>query len=226
VESATQSRGRIAEEDHPGEVVVCIADSALRVKVAAILRGEEQLRVTSTHAELVARLGPRLRCVILGARRPDRELAAEVELIHRDLRVPMILIVGRAGAADVRRALDAGFDGVVDAGRLAETLRPTLAAVAAGQSCVPGRTRAELALGVLTTREKQILALVAAELTNAQIAARLYLAESTVKSHLSSAFRKLNVSSRHEAADLIRDSENSRVLGIPTYSEVRTAAIV
>jgi DNA-binding NarL/FixJ family response regulator len=42
-------------------------------------------------------------------------------------------------------------------------------------------------------------------LTNAQIADRLGLSESTVKSHLSSAFTKLGVASRAEAAALIRD---------------------
>jgi DNA-binding NarL/FixJ family response regulator len=42
-------------------------------------------------------------------------------------------------------------------------------------------------------------------LTNAQIADQLGLSESTVKSHLSSAFTKLGVASRAEAAALIRD---------------------
>ena len=39
--------------------------------------------------------------------------------------------------------------------------------------------------------------------TNSQIASELFLAESTVKSHLSSAFGKLGVSSRSEAAAVI-----------------------
>ena len=66
----------------------------------------------------------------------------------------------------------------------------------------------------LTTREKQILALVITGLTNAQIAGRLFLAESTIKSHLSSAFSKLGVSSRYEAATVILDSERGGGLGI------------
>jgi DNA-binding NarL/FixJ family response regulator len=43
--------------------------------------------------------------------------------------------------------------------------------------------------------------------TNAAIAAKLFLAESTVKSHLSSAFTKLGVHSRHEAAALLADPD-------------------
>ena len=51
--------------------------------------------------------------------------------------------------------------------------------------------------------------------TNAQIADELGLAESTVKSHLSSAFAKLGVASRAEAAALIRDQLNGPGLDAP-----------
>jgi hypothetical protein len=49
---------------------------------------------------------------------------------------------------------------------------------------------------------------------NSQIAERLFLAESTVKSHLSSAFRKLGVRSRNEAVDLILNPERGLGMGI------------
>jgi DNA-binding NarL/FixJ family response regulator len=51
-------------------------------------------------------------------------------------------------------------------------------------------------------------------LTNSQIASELFLAESTVKSHLSSAFAKLGVSSRSEAVAVILDPERGPGLGI------------
>ena len=66
----------------------------------------------------------------------------------------------------------------------------------------------------LTTREKETLALSSRGLTNAQIALKLFLAESTVKSHLSSAFSKLGVSSRYEAATVILDPDRGSGLGI------------
>ncbi|MEZ5062948.1 MAG: helix-turn-helix transcriptional regulator [Solirubrobacterales bacterium] len=51
-------------------------------------------------------------------------------------------------------------------------------------------------------------------MSNAELASELFLTESTVKSHLSSAFAKLNVSSRHEAARLVLDPVRGPALGI------------
>jgi RNA polymerase sigma factor (sigma-70 family) len=51
-------------------------------------------------------------------------------------------------------------------------------------------------LEVLTVREREIVTLVAAGLTNRQIAERLYLSRKTVETHLSRAFAKLDVRSR------------------------------
>jgi DNA-binding NarL/FixJ family response regulator len=52
------------------------------------------------------------------------------------------------------------------------------------------------ALPGLTTREKEVLQLVAAGLTNAEIAARLFRSERTIEQHLHSIYRKLGSSSR------------------------------
>jgi DNA-binding CsgD family transcriptional regulator len=65
-----------------------------------------------------------------------------------------------------------------------------------------------VAWGTFSLREKQVLQLVADGLTNAEIACRLFLSESTVKSHLSSSFRKLGVSSRSEAAAVVLDADH------------------
>ncbi len=51
-------------------------------------------------------------------------------------------------------------------------------------------------LSGLTAREKEVAALVFEGLTNAEIAARLYLSEVTVKKHLKSIYEKQNVSNR------------------------------
>ncbi len=51
----------------------------------------------------------------------------------------------------------------------------------------------------LTTRETEVLGLVALGLTNQQIAARLFLSRRTVEQHLSSIYNRLGVSTRAAA---------------------------
>ena len=54
-------------------------------------------------------------------------------------------------------------------------------------------------------REKEILELLVAGMTNRQIGDRLYLSESTVKTHVTAAFAKLGVRSRKDAAAILLD---------------------
>jgi DNA-binding NarL/FixJ family response regulator len=107
--------------------------------------------------------------------------------------------------AAARKAINAGADGLISEDELETTLVPTLRAVLSGLVCVPSIMRAPLETESLSMREKQVLSMVVTGFTNAEIATKLYLAESTVKSHLSSAYNKLGVASRKDAASLIMD---------------------
>ena len=115
----------------------------------------------------------------------------------------------------IRRAVEAGADGVVFESDLEATLAPTVRVILAGQIAVPQARRREVDRPTLSGREKQVLALVATGKSNKAIAGELFLAESTVKCHLSSAFSKLGVRSRNEAADLVLHSGSE--LGFSMY---------
>lgn len=53
---------------------------------------------------------------------------------------------------------------------------------------------------VLTSREIEVIGLIAEGLINKEIAKKLYISEKTVKNHVSNIFKKLNVSDRTQAA--------------------------
>ena len=59
-------------------------------------------------------------------------------------------------------------------------------------------------LGLLSARQREILGYVVEGLSNAEIARRLFLSESTIKQHLRTAYKLLGVSNRTEAANLFR----------------------
>jgi DNA-binding NarL/FixJ family response regulator len=60
-------------------------------------------------------------------------------------------------------------------------------------------------LGGLTARQGEILEMVVEGLSNAEIAGRLYLSESTIKQHLRAVYKELGVRNRTQAAKLMRE---------------------
>ncbi len=81
----------------------------------------------------------------------------------------------------------------------------------------PRKEQEEDVLPGLTEREREILELIGEGLTNRQIGRRLYLAEKTVKNHISRLLAKLGVERRIQAAviatearDRLRHDGNSR----------------
>jgi two-component system response regulator DevR len=131
------------------------------------------------------------------------ELENDAKTLRR--RLPdthLVAVLREMSGAAAMKALALGFTGVVREREASIALAPTVRAVCAGQVVAPRQTRGQVARHALTERERAVMRLLQQGLTNAEIAARLFLAESTVKGHISLAFSKLGVRSRKEALEL------------------------
>jgi DNA-binding NarL/FixJ family response regulator len=145
----------------------------------------------------------------------------EAPALVRDLRNRMrdIVILAIAPESEKKRAkelLRTGASAVVFENRIESSLACTLRSAWAGQVIMPAELYPQTQRYPLSSREKQVLGLVVMGFTNGEIASKLYLAESTVKSHLSSSFNKLGVRSRSEATALILDPSEGLGVGILT----------
>ncbi len=104
---------------------------------------------------------------------------------------------------EIQAALDAGALGYLQKSASRDELLAALRAVAQGRrSLAPELERrlAELRRGPsITSREREILALIAAGRANKEIAAGLGISEDTVKRHVSHILEKLNVHDRAQA---------------------------
>jgi DNA-binding NarL/FixJ family response regulator len=187
-----------------GRIALCAADETIRARIeAALAFGGYETAVTGTTVEELidtARQTPPalqiLACQFEPFMPTDQLGPVRSELGDTPL---IVVAVGFLGAA-CRKLVRREVDGLVHEAQIEEALVATVDAVLADQLCFPASMRGTVAGPVFSHREKQVLELLLAGLTNGEIAAQLYLSESTVKSHLASTFRKLGVSSRVEAA--------------------------
>jgi DNA-binding NarL/FixJ family response regulator len=158
----------------------------------------------------------------------DIEVVREMAILRRlrrELPDPSIVVVSApAQGTGVRRALDAGADAIVFEPVIDSALAITVLAVVSGQLAVPRDFRASVERPAFSHRERQVLSLVARGLTNSEIGKSLFLSESTIKSHLSSAFAKLGVRSRKEAAAVFRDRQQTISLGLADLDATPIAA--
>jgi len=139
----------------------------------------------------------------------------EVQCLAAEMPAVKIIVTAAAdGGRGVRRALRAGARGFVPNSDVDGCLLATIQAAVAGQVCVPCGAQVQLVRPALSHLEKKILELIAQGLTNNEIAGRLFLAESTVKTHVSTCFRKIGVASRAEAAAVVLDPASAIELGI------------
>jgi len=132
---------------------------------------------------------PECRVVVLTTYADDRSV---VEALRAGARG---FLTKDAGAEEIQRAIEA-----VLAGRAAidPAVQHHLVAAVSGGAAAEPSPQPSLPDG-LTTREAEVLALVAQGLSNAEIAARLVVTEATVKTHINHIFMKSGVRDRAQA---------------------------
>jgi two-component system NarL family response regulator len=122
----------------------------------------------------------------------------------RDPDARIVVLTTYDGDEDIYRALRAGAMAYVLKDAEAEELFRTTRAVYAGKTCIPPAVASKLAermRGVhLTPRELDVLRLLVVGKSNSAIAETLFVAESTVKTHINSILAKLGAEDRTEAA--------------------------
>jgi PAS domain S-box-containing protein len=123
--------------------------------------------------------------------RPDghvRRLHSRAELVVDAAGNPLRLTGTAQDVTELHAAAEVLHQTASDLGRRAAELQRS-----------PGRGRHDDLARLLSPRQVEILALVAEGLSNAEIAARLYLTESTVKWHVRKILRALGVANRAQA---------------------------
>lgn len=203
-----------------GPIGVAAADPAALTRLCAAL---EAAGLSVAPAAAAADLQEELDLAVLHvALATEAARVGELRAAHPGWR-RLVVCSPAAGARGVRAAIDEGADGLVWDVQIEATLAVTVAAVLAGQVAVPRDVWRRIERPELTNREKQTLGLVVMGLSNGEIATKLYVSESTVKSHLSAAFRKLGVRSRAEAARVIADPREGLGTGILAITPTSTS---
>ena len=202
-------------------VLLCDDQALVRDGFRMILNAQEEIDVVgeagdgADAVELTKRLLPTV--VLMDVRMPGMNgIEATRRIVLSGVESRVLILTTFDLDEYVYEALRAGASGFllkdVTAAQLVEGVRVVAAGEAMLAPTVTRRLPERFAAGEaggeeptspsvesLTGREREILTLLASGLSNAELGARLYLSEPTIKTHLSSIFRKLRVRDRVQA---------------------------
>lgn len=201
-----------------GVRAVLAADDGIEV-VAEAAHGRQAVEVVRAHRPHVA---------LLDIRMPGLDGLAAADEIAAVAPATKVVVLTTFGQDDyVARALGGGAAGFLLKACDPRELLAAVHAVAAGAAFLSpavaqrvvrhyraagaSATRARQRTTALTERERDVLALLGAGCSNAEIARTLHVVEGTVKAHVSSILDKLGARNRVEAAVLAHEAGLSRV---------------
>jgi len=188
-------------DDHP----------VVRAGLTAMLAAEPDIEVvgeggSGTEAIQLART-TRPDVVLMDLRMPGMDGVAATAAIAASGDRPRVVVVTTYDTdSDILRAVEAGATGYLLKDTPRQQMADAIRAAARGETVLAPPVAAKLmtrmragTADVLTARELQVIELVGAGLTNAELGRRLFISEATVKTHLLRVFAKLGVDDRTAA---------------------------
>jgi len=202
-------------DDHP---VFREGFAALLANIDAV----EVLGTASSGVEALAQVAAlRPRVVVMDVQMPEMDgLEATRRLAAEHPEVGVVVLTMSEEDSTVFEAVRAGARGYLLKGAEPDEVVRAITTVAAGGVVFgaalaarvaaffarPQEQAAGLPFPMLTAREHEVLDLVAAGMSNAQIAARLFLSQKTVRNHVHAVLSKLQAADRAEAIVRGRDA--------------------
>jgi DNA-binding NarL/FixJ family response regulator len=199
-------------------VLVADDQSMVRAGFRMLLSGEEDIEVVAEAqngleaVEKAARFAPTV--VLMDIRMPELDgLQATRRILTADPAARILVLTTFGLDEYVFEALSAGASGFVLKDDPPEQLIAAVRTVAAGDALLsPAITKRVISqftrtarreppeeLDELTSREREILRLIATGLSNAEIGAELFISDTTVKTHVTHILQKLNLRDRVQA---------------------------
>jgi DNA-binding NarL/FixJ family response regulator len=189
--------------------VLCVDDHPIiREGIVSIVEGDPALKIVGeaeTAREAIAAFrASNPDVTVIDLRLPDGDGVEVIREIRKDHpKSRFVVLTSAEGDVDMRRALEAGAQAYLIKGEVRAELRQVIKDVYSGQRHLPANVAEKIAVHLnepsLTAREVEVLQLVAEGLRNKEVAARLEVAEDTVKMHLRNLMQKLEVNDRTHA---------------------------
>ena len=199
-------------------LVIADDHAVVRQGLAGLLESADDIEVVgaATHGEEAVALARELRpdLVLMDLQMPGMDgVRATRAIVDEGLGADVLILTSFSDGHRLLAAIDAGAVGYLLKDAEPADLVAGIRAAARGESPIDPKAARHLFTSrssrdgatpsteaALSTREREVLALVVQGLANKQIARRLGITERTVKGHLTSAFARIGVSDRTQAA--------------------------